>query len=264
MAYTIVFVLASEEQGLPGDTPEWRELQSAQRQGIRSGVALRIFRVPSGWQGDLEDLVGGGRAHAEGTDPYLGSGGARSERICDAVVPHLEPRSLWLGVYELAGSPVPTPGEPPAPEDAPTESSAWHHPGLRMAITSSRCLDRFPLREAENETCWFYPTDNGTYLCWENQRRLETLPGFLPDHPMTVEPTAYARGNVHVLWSLMADDQALTCVGLTYAGRRIEWTTVAAVPEPFATWTSFEVDTMADASYREISSITVFPQPQQG
>jgi hypothetical protein len=62
----------------------------------------------------------------------------------------------------------------------------------------------------------------------------------------------------------MADDQALTCVGLTFAGRRIEWTTVAAAPEPFATWTSFEVDTMADESYREISSITVFPQGQRG
>jgi hypothetical protein len=255
MAYTIVFVLASEEQGLPGDTPEWSELQKAQRQGIRSGVALRIFKVPSAWQGELEDLVGGGRADAHGADPFLqGQGGGGSDRICDAVVPHLEPRSLWLGVYELGGPPL------PAQEKTPISG----HPATRMEVTSSRCLDRFPLRDAENETCWFYPTDNGTYLCWENQRRLETLPGFLPDHPLQDDPPAYARGDVHVLWSLMADDQALTCVGLTFAGRRIEWTTLAAAPEPFATWTSFEVDTMADESYRESSSITVFPQRQEG
>jgi len=263
MEYMIVFVLASEEQGLPGDAPDWAELQAAQRLGIRSGVALRIFRVPSAWQGELEDLVGGGQAHGEGADPFLEEEGEKSARICDAVVPHLEPRSLWLGVYELAGSPDPSPGEPLSSEDPGTDRPATHHPGTRMEMVSSRCLDRFPLREAENETCWFYPTDNGTYLCWENQRRLETLPGFLPDHPLQDDPPAYARGDVHVLWSLMADDQALTCVGLTFAGRRIEWTTIAAAPEPFANWTSFEVDTMADDSYRELSSITVFPQPQQ-
>ena len=57
----------------------------------------------------------------------------------------------------------------------------------------------------------------------------------------------------------MADDQALTCVGLTYQRRRIEWPVTATDPEPFATWTSFRVDSMADDNYREISSITVFP-----
>lgn len=252
MAYTIVFVLASEELGLPGDTPDWSELKAAQRQGIRSGVALRIFRVPSAWQGELEDLVGGGLADAHGADPFLqGQGGGGSDRICDAVVPHLEPRSLWLGVYELGGAPLPSLEETPA----------RGHPATGLEVTSSRCLDRFPLREADNETCWFYPTDNGTYLCWENQRRLETLPGFLPDHPLQAVPPAYTRGDVHVLWSLMADDQALTCVGLTFGGRRIEWTTTATSPEPFATWTSFAVDTMADDSYRELSSITVFASP---
>ena len=73
-------------------------------------------------------------------------------------------------------------------------------------------------------------------------------------------PIAYDRGEVHVLWSLMADDAALTCVGLTYQRRRIEWPLTQRTPEPSATWTSFEVDTMADPSYLERARISVFPQ----
>jgi len=57
----------------------------------------------------------------------------------------------------------------------------------------------------------------------------------------------------------MADDQALTCVGLTYQKRRIEWPIAASNPEPLATWTAFRVDAMADDTYRELASITVFP-----
>ena len=58
----------------------------------------------------------------------------------------------------------------------------------------------------------------------------------------------------------MADDEALTCVGLTYQGRRIEWPRLEGSPAPSATWTSFEVDTMADPSYVERARISVFPQ----
>jgi hypothetical protein len=56
----------------------------------------------------------------------------------------------------------------------------------------------------------------------------------------------------------MADDLALTCVGITFRGRRIEWPIVATDPEPFATWTCFRVDTSAENPYQENSSITVF------
>ena len=121
-------------------------------------------------------------------------------------------------------------------------------------------MDRFALTEAENETCWFYPTDNGSYLCWENQLSLGKLPGWLPEQGIHGAPIAYDRGEVHVLWSLMADDAALTCVGLTYQRRRIEWPLTRRTPEPSATWTWFEVDTMADPSYREHAKISVFPQ----
>jgi hypothetical protein len=49
-------------------------------------------------------------------------------------------------------------------------------------------------------------------------------------------------------------------VGLTYQRRRIEWPLLERSPAPSATWTSFEVDTMADPSYVERARISVFPQ----
>ena len=49
-------------------------------------------------------------------------------------------------------------------------------------------LDAFPLRDAENETCWFYPTEDGAYLSWENQRRLELLPGVMAEQPLQTQP----------------------------------------------------------------------------
>ncbi|MFN5117178.1 MAG: hypothetical protein ACK5JJ_03655 [Cyanobacteriota bacterium] len=257
MAHALVFV-AAPQAALPVDPVDWEALQQAHRLGIRSGLALRMFRVPDPWEGSLEQLVIHGQADLAGSDPFqalqdgsavaVGNGPAPRHRICDAVVPHLDPRTLWLGVYEISGERLPNEGfRGPA-----------GHPCRQIEILSTRCLDSFPLREAENETCWFYPTENGTYLCWENQRRLETLPGFLPDQGITEVSSPYRRSDLHVLWSLMADDQALTCVGLTYAGKRIEWTTSFSDPEPFATWTSFCVDTMADQSYRELENITVF------
>jgi hypothetical protein len=248
MAQTLAFVLAPAAV-LPDEDADWGQLLEAQRRGVGSGVALRMYRVPPGWP-SLDELVTCGLVDAGGGDPFpelpgrsaetgaAAAAGASSARslICDAVVPHLEPKSLWLGVYELNGTPP--------------------------ALDSIRSLDRFPLREAENETCWFYPTDNGTYLCWENRRHLELLPGFLPERTSQEEPIAYDRADVHLLWSLMADDEALTCVGLTYRRQRIDWPVVVAEPEACATWTSFLVDSMADRSYQEIDSVTVFPRPE--
>jgi hypothetical protein len=249
MAHSLAFVLAPAAV-LPGEDPAWADLLAAQQRGVGSGLALRMYRVPPHWAGTLEELVTSGMVDAGGGDPFPDPAGSPAEDpppvtaaspsarrlICDAMVAHLEPKSLWLGVYELSGS---------EPE-----------------TSSIRSLDRFPLREAENETCWFYPTDNGTYLCWENRRSLSLLPGFLPERTGQEEPIAYDRADVHVLWSLMADDEALTCVGLTYRRQRIDWSLVAAAPEPCATWTCFRVDTMAERSYQEIDSVTVFPRPE--
>ncbi|MDM7952728.1 MAG: hypothetical protein QUV07_05880 [Cyanobium sp. CZS 25K] len=258
MAHALVFVLAPEG-ALPGDGASWEDIQAAQRLGVASGMALRMFRVPAEEARSLDDLVTSGQANVSGADPFepirtdscpAGSPAPSAESeparrlICDAVVPHLEPRSLWLGAYELSG---------------PALHGHSAHPPDRLQIQAIRCLDQFSLRHADNETCWFYPTENGDYLCWESQRKLELAPGYPADPCVQEERIAYARSDLQLLWSLMADNQSLTCVGLTYQSRRIEWPVAASDPEPFATWTSFRVDSMADDTYRESASITVFP-----
>jgi hypothetical protein len=58
----------------------------------------------------------------------------------------------------------------------------------------------------------------------------------------------------------MADDLALTCVGLTYRSQRIEWPLLIGVEENLSTWTEFQVDCMAESSYRELHSTTVFKE----
>lgn len=259
MPHALLFVVAAESQ-LP-EAPTVAELELAQLSGIGGAMALRMFRTPDGWSGQLDELVAEGLADAQGLDPFPRPPAASSaaepspaaERrrlICDAVVPHLDPHAHWIGVYALEGEP-----RDPAP---PAALAAGSHPCRTLAISSVRCLDRFPLREADNETCWFYPTDDGTFLAWENQRRVQTLPGYLPERPVQAEPVAFQRSDLRVLWSLMADDLALTCVGLTCRGRRIEWPIASSDPEPFATWTAFQVDSSAETTYREIAAITVF------
>jgi hypothetical protein len=259
MAHALVFVLAPQVS-LPGDRCIWEDLMAAQRQGVGSGRALRLFRVPEDDHHSLEDLVSSGQADAGGADPYdllspdpcqevpaSSDGGSAAPRrmICDAVVPHFDTKTLWLGAYQISG---------------PSLAASSGHPADQIVVETITCLDHFPLREADNETCWFYPTENGEYVCWENQRRLELMPGYPAERSVQEDPVPYQRGDMQLLWSLMADDQSLTCVGLTYQRRRIEWPIIGSDPEPFATWTSFRVDSMADETYREHTSITVFPQ----
>ena len=237
MLHSLAFLL-TRGQELPEEGVDWQALVAAQgHQGPDRGRGLRLFRMPDQWQGSLDELVASGCATIAGEDP-LGSAPERRSLICDAVVTQFDVPSLWIGVYAVRG---------------PADGS-W------LQVQEVELLDRFPLAEAANETCWFYPTDNGSYLCWENQTGLTLAPGWLPEQGGQEFPVPYDRGEVHVLWSLMADDQALTCVGLTYQRRRIEWPLTQRTPEPSATWTSFEVDTMADPSYLERARISVFPQ----
>jgi len=245
MLNTLAFVLAGSQE-LPGDGADWQALVAAQRLGPARGRSLRIFLLPDGWSGSLDQLVGSGCATIAGQDPLPGLGPSRS-LICDALVPQFEVPSLWIGVYALRGLAWPEGGRPAGSPPLDLQEPV-------------QLVDRFALMEAENETCWFYPTENGSYLCWENQASLSFLPGWLPEQGIGGVPIPYDRGEVHVLWSLMADDPALTCVGLTYQRRRIEWPLAVLTPEPSATWTWFEVDTMADPSYREHTRISVFPQ----
>ncbi|MFM7465254.1 MAG: hypothetical protein ACKO28_07270 [Cyanobium sp.] len=241
MQHSLAFVL-SREGVLPRDSCQWRDLVEAQRVGVRSGTQLRLFRVPEGADETLPALLHAGAVKANGEQPFPADQPA--PLICDALVPLIEPRSLWLGVYQVNGV---------------TDNEA-SGPGLQMVIDSIQCLDCYALQNAANETCWFYPTDNGRYFSWENRRRIETLPGYLPDRPPQSDPYPYAHGDVHVLWSLMADDLSLTCVGLTYRRHRIEWPLVMGVEENLSTWTEFQVDSMAETSYRELNSTTVFKE----
>ena len=103
-----------------------------------------------------------------------------------------------------------------------------------------------------------YPEIGMDRLRWEKRSRIIAQPGFLPDIPLEDESSDYQRSEIHLLWSLMADDQSLTCVGLTYKKRRIEWPLLKVEPEPFATWRCFRVDYSTETGHVEESCITVF------
>ena len=253
MASALVFVLAPEAR-LPADGADWSDLLQAQ--GLRSGIHLRIFSVAPEQQDSLDVLISRGTANIGGSNPFDQAAG---RPLCDALVPHIDPKSLGIGVYELSDRPNP-PSVLKAAETATAasdETGILHRPS-GLSIRAIRCLDRFALRDAENETCWFYPTDTGRFLSWENRCRLRTEPGYLPEMPHQDNPSEYRRDHIHVLWSLMADDRALTCVGLTYNKRRIEWPLLRSEAEECATWTAFRIDPMAEESYEELSCISVF------
>ena len=237
MAHALVFVLAPAAD-LPGDQVSWDELVQAQQRGLRSGVALRLCALPDTCSDNLISEVDRGLLKPSGDLPS-----SASQWYCDCLVPHFDVESLWMGVYAISGAALEDPGSVP---------------GQPLEITHGHCLDRFPLKDSGNETCWFYPTESGRYLRWENQRQLQTLPGRLADRPVQDEPIPYSRDDLHVLWSLMADDRFLTCVGITLGGKRIEWPIRVATPEPLATWTAFALNDQEDDSFTELSRATVF------
>jgi hypothetical protein len=246
MLHALAFVLCRDHALLKRAT-DWPTLLDAQRMGLRSGTKLRLFRLPEGGEESSDSLLPPGALKASGECPPTRHGTA--QLICDALVPLMEPRSLWLGVYQLSGH---------------AEEQVGPHVGTGLAVETVTCLDCYPLQEAANETCWFYPTDNGHYLAWENRRQIHTLPGHLPDRPPQPTPFPYAHGDVHLLWSLMADDHALTCVGLTWRRQRIEWPLLGEVPEELATWTEFRIDSMAESSYQELQNTTLFEGEEGG
>jgi hypothetical protein len=147
--------------------------------------------------------------------------GGQLKRVCDAITPRFEPERLWLGVYS------PCPDQP----------DRWQR------------LDRFPLSEASNDTCWFYPTHDGKYLSWQRDLSVTLAPGQVaePAPDLADLPTGdYSREQIALLWSLLADDTCLTCVGLTYAGRRIEWPLAERQWANAARWSEFSVDSTRD------------------
>jgi len=138
--------------------------------------------------------------------------------VCDAITPGFEPGRLWLGVYHPAREPA----------------GSWDR------------LDRFALSAVRNDSCWFYPTQDGHYLSWQRQLQVTLGPGRLvdpaPSAPSSDAPEGYCRDQFALLWSLLADDTSLTCVGLTYAGRRIDWPLRQRQWTGAATWSTFSVD----------------------
>jgi hypothetical protein len=231
MTAPLVFVIAPPA-ALPSGDCSVETLQLAQRQGPRGGFALRLFSLGRESSAELEADLGSGPVQAPdlGRLPLEGRPAGRSQMICDATIPHLDPRSLWIGVYQAGNG----------------EAGVQH------------CLDRFPLSEASNETCWFYPTHDGAFLSWERGLRLLLSPGGVADAPEDLQNTPYQRSRLAVLWSLLGDDASLTCVGLTYGGLRIDFPLLQTQPEPMATWSRFRVDTQAEVNLEVLDSRSVF------
>jgi len=246
MACRLVFLLVSRS-ALPQPGASWQQLVEAQSQSLGSGIYLRLFPAQEDWHGSLDDLIIAGKADVNGHNPFYqgvsASKNKSNQLLCDSFIPYIEPKLLWLAVYKVEGRII----DPNAA-----------YPSQSLDIESVECLDQFPLREASNETCWFYPTEDGRYLSWEKRSRIIAQPGFLPDILVEDESSDYQRSEIHLLWSLMADDQSLTCVGLTYKKRRIEWPLLKVEPEPFATWRCFRVDYSTETGHLEESCITVF------
>ena len=226
MTHPLYFVLAPAA-ALPAGPITLAGLQAAQDRGPAGGFSLRIFSAGRGPTG-LSQLPLDGRLTGE--ERRSGDG---TQLLCDAVLPLIEPQLHWLGIYQTDG-----------------EAGEQLH-----------CLDRFALSEAGNETCWFYPTHDGTFLSWERALRLTLVPGTVVDCPDELASAPYDRGRISVLWSLLGDDASLTCVGLTYGGQRIDWPRRSFTPEPMATWSRFCVDSTADVSLVVVECLTVFPEP---
>lgn len=221
MNHPLVFVIAPVSC-LPDGETSWDELVASQRRGPGGAFALRLFSAADTAAENLAQLPWDGAL-----EPHSGSQPRRL--ICDAVIPQFDPRSNAIGVYQRCS-------------DAET----------------FRCLDCFPLTDASNETCWFYPTHDGSFLSWERALAIALEPGRVAADAQPTATTAYQRSQLTVLWSLLADDLSLTCVGLTYGGQRIEWPQAHSTPEAMATWSLFTVDTQADVALTVEASQTVF------
>jgi hypothetical protein len=255
----LLFVIAPKDV-LPVEQISWEALTVAHHLGIKGGKALKIYQVPVGNSLSLEHLVESGKAEISGHDPFASVRNvfneinnaelptepkAPSPRICDTLIPCFEPETLWLGIYQVSGT---------KREDA----ESFAHPAQQLCIEQITCLDKLCLSDVKNDTCWFYPTEDGEYLSWESQHSIAMEPGYLADGCLLDDQHQYERGHLNLLWSLMAKDRDLTCVGLTYMNRRIEWPFQVLDKKRSAIWTSFVANSLAKNSYSELSKITVF------
>lgn len=214
IAEPLIFVLAPAG-ALPQGATSLEALIQAQAAGPSSGFALRIFSAGSSTNTDLTLLPWDGRLTG---DQRRSSDG--SQLLCDALVVDIDPDQHWLGVYASDAS----------------DPERFHS------------LDQVPLSELSNASCWFYPTHDGRFLSWERHLQLSLQPGAIAPGPEGFNPLPYARSRLTVLWSLLADNSRLTCVGLTYGGQRLDWPLHSPTPAPIATWSAFQIDSSADPS----------------
>ncbi|MCP9773563.1 hypothetical protein KBY66_13230 [Synechococcus sp. Tobar12-5m-g] len=238
MSDALRFVLSSSVPDLAGPLLRWTDLVRQQAATVRQGKALRIYRCPDGWSGSLQDLLASGKANHSGQDPFAEQAdgdrppGQRQRRlVCDALIPSFDPAGQWLEVYSL--------------EDPNRDDSAVQR------------LDSLPLQAGSNETCWFYPTEDGHYLSWENPWAIRCDPGHVFELPPGGPPSDYGRDQLKVLWSLMADDANLTCVGFTYQRKRIEFPLIESSAGAVSTWSSFVVDSISATPLKTISTMTI-------
>ncbi len=242
MAHALCFVLHGSATGASSGPPQWSELLAQQHEAITEAQSLRIFRCPPGWDGSLDELVSAGRANAAGDDPFdawpddAAESSPARRLLCSATIPRFAAERLWLSVYDLES-------EDASPQAEPRQ--------LRL-------LDSFPLAAAANETCWFFPTDDGRYLSCATNEQVRCLPGFTPELRFSDTPFAYDRAGIKVLWSLMADEESLRCVGLTYERRRVDFPLIERQRSVDTTWLAFQVDSQAEQPLQVTSTITTF------
>ncbi len=242
MAHALCFVLHGSATGASSGPPQWSELLAQQHEAITEAQSLRIFRCPPGWDGSLDELVSAGRANAAGDDPFEVLPDASTESsparrlLCNATIPRFAAERLWLSVYDLKS-------EEASPQAEPIQ--------LRL-------LDSFPLAAAANETCWFFPTDDGRYLSCATNEQVRCLPGFTPELRFSDTPFSYDRAGIKVLWSLMADEECLRCVGLTYERRRVDFPLIERQRSVDTTWMAFQVDSQAEQPLQVTSTITTY------
>lgn len=236
LAFT--FSLAPPLEG--EESTDWTQVVADHQASLSDARSLRILRCPKGWSGSLDSLVQAGQATISCEDPFVGlpnAAPARERLLCDAVIPRFDPSRLWLQVHLLEA------GQGDSSTDAPLGRER---------------LDAVPLQQLSNETCWFYPTEDGDYLASERTIGVRFGPGVVAEALPTSHSGSYDRGDLRLLWSLMADDEDLSCVGLTYQRRRIEFPRQSEHPASTATWSSFRVDGMASPSFQRLSTISTY------
>ena len=197
-----LLIVLAPEAALPPGEPTLADLEAVQGLAPQLGFSLRLFSAGAAGHRDLATLPWDGGL--TGTERRTADG---CQLLCDAVIPDFHQPDTWLGVYLQAGAPG-----------------------------TYRCADRLPLAEVTNETCWFYPTNDGLYLSWIRHLALRLAPGRLADGPAAPGPVPYQRQHLRVLWSLLADQRQLTCVGFAYGGQRIDWPLLSVEPAAEAIW----------------------------